>query len=110
MNDFYDQHNIPLDFVYTAKMMFGVFDLVKKNHFNEGSKILCIHTGGLQGNNSLPVAGHIEFLISLTQPLYICLIEINNSSLPCYIKNCFSFLYCLSLGGKMLFLHRTHFA
>lgn len=54
MNQFYTKHSIPLDFVYTGKMMFGVFDLIKKNHFPKDSKILCIHTGGLQGNKSLP--------------------------------------------------------
>ena len=54
MNGFYNQHKIPLDFVYTAKMMFGVNDLVQKKYFAQGAKILCIHTGGLQGNNSLP--------------------------------------------------------
>jgi 1-aminocyclopropane-1-carboxylate deaminase/D-cysteine desulfhydrase-like pyridoxal-dependent ACC family enzyme len=56
MNAFYDAYQIPTDFVYTAKMMFGVLDLIKKNHFTTGSKILCIHTGGLQGNISLPRA------------------------------------------------------
>ncbi len=60
MNNFYTGFKIPTDFVYTAKMMFGVFDLIKKNYFNEGSKILCIHTGGLQGNYSLP-AGTLIF-------------------------------------------------
>ena len=54
MNEFYRQTNIPTDFVYTGKMMFGVFDLIKKNYFTKGSKILCVHTGGLQGNFSLP--------------------------------------------------------
>jgi len=53
MNDFYDQQKIPLDFVYTAKTMFGVYDLAAKNYFPPSSKILCIHTGGLQGNKSL---------------------------------------------------------
>jgi 1-aminocyclopropane-1-carboxylate deaminase len=53
MNDFYLQNKITLDFVYTAKMMFGVKDLIQKKYFPEGSKILCIHTGGLQGNSSL---------------------------------------------------------
>jgi 1-aminocyclopropane-1-carboxylate deaminase len=53
MNDFYEQNKISLDFVYTAKMMFGVKDLIQKKYFPEGSKILCIHTGGLQGNSSL---------------------------------------------------------
>lgn len=53
MQNFHEQYKIALDFVYTAKMMFGVFDLVHKNYFPAGSKILCIHTGGLQGNSSL---------------------------------------------------------
>jgi 1-aminocyclopropane-1-carboxylate deaminase/D-cysteine desulfhydrase-like pyridoxal-dependent ACC family enzyme len=53
MNDFYEQNKIALDFVYTAKMMSGVKDLIQKKYFREGSKILCIHTGGLQGNSSV---------------------------------------------------------
>lgn len=53
MNKLYEDFEIPTDFVYTAKMMFGVFDLIKKKYFPKGSKILCIHTGGLQGNFSL---------------------------------------------------------
>ena len=54
INSFYDDNKIPLDFVYTGKMMFGVYDLIKRKYFPEGSNILCIHTGGLQGNKSLP--------------------------------------------------------
>lgn len=54
MNDFYQQYEIPTDFVYTGKMMFGVFDLIEKGYFPAGSKIICLHTGGLQGNLSLP--------------------------------------------------------
>lgn len=53
MKDFY-QFGIPLDFVYTAKMMFGIMDLINKNYFTAGSRILAIHTGGLQGNRSIP--------------------------------------------------------
>jgi 1-aminocyclopropane-1-carboxylate deaminase len=53
IKDFYQQQKIQLDFVYTAKMMFGMYDLIHKKYFAEGSKILCIHTGGLQGNSSL---------------------------------------------------------
>ncbi|MGN6194009.1 MAG: 1-aminocyclopropane-1-carboxylate deaminase/D-cysteine desulfhydrase [Ginsengibacter sp.] len=53
MTSFYEENKIELEFVYTAKMMFGICDLIEKNFFNEGSKILCIHTGGLQGNKSL---------------------------------------------------------
>lgn len=47
---FYEEFKIPLDPIYTGKMFFGVWDLIKKNHFPSGSKILLIHTGGLQGN------------------------------------------------------------
>ena len=53
MNRFYTNHSIQLDFVYTAKMMFGTYDLISKKYFEPGSKILCMHTGGLQGNDSL---------------------------------------------------------
>ena len=53
MNDFYLKHSIALDFVYTAKMMSGIYDLAAKDYFDTGAKILCIHTGGLQGNDSL---------------------------------------------------------
>jgi 1-aminocyclopropane-1-carboxylate deaminase len=46
--DFKTNHNIPLDFIYTAKMMLGVYDLISKGFFERGSTILTIHTGGLQ--------------------------------------------------------------
>jgi 1-aminocyclopropane-1-carboxylate deaminase len=49
INWFFEQTKIPLDPVYTGKMVFGVFDLINKNYFPENSKILLIHTGGLQG-------------------------------------------------------------
>lgn len=49
INEFYQQTNIPLDPVYTGKMMFGITDLVKKDFFERNMSILAIHTGGLQG-------------------------------------------------------------
>ncbi|WOD44109.1 1-aminocyclopropane-1-carboxylate deaminase/D-cysteine desulfhydrase [Hwangdonia lutea] len=49
INDFKKDHQIQLDPVYTGKMMFGIFDLIDKGFFPKGSKILAIHTGGLQG-------------------------------------------------------------
>lgn len=55
MNDLYNKYQLPTDFVYTAKMFFAVFDMLNKKQFPTGSKIVCIHTGGLQGNLSLPV-------------------------------------------------------
>lgn len=60
MKKFYEETGVPTDFVYTAKMMFGIFELIKKKYFPIGSKILCIHTGGLQGNLSLP-SGTLNF-------------------------------------------------
>jgi 1-aminocyclopropane-1-carboxylate deaminase len=54
MNHIYDCYKIETDFVYTAKMMFGIFDKMNQDFFPEGSKIIAIHTGGLQGNLSLP--------------------------------------------------------
>lgn len=49
INLFYQKNKIPLDPIYTGKMVFGVIDLIQKNYFPSGSKILLIHTGGLQG-------------------------------------------------------------
>lgn len=49
INRFYVENSIPLDPIYTGKMVFGVMDLIKKNYFPENSKILLIHTGGIQG-------------------------------------------------------------
>ena len=49
INQFYRENQIPLDPIYTAKMAFGVMDLIEKNYFPKKSKILLIHTGGIQG-------------------------------------------------------------
>jgi len=49
LNSFYSQTNIPLDPIYTGKMVFGVLDLIQNGYFPPNSKILMIHTGGLQG-------------------------------------------------------------
>jgi 1-aminocyclopropane-1-carboxylate deaminase len=54
MNEFYWQTGVPTDFVYTGKLLYGIHDLLSKNFFPHGSRILIIHSGGLQGNNSLP--------------------------------------------------------
>lgn len=49
INNFSKSNKIPLDPVYTSKMAFGILDLINKNYFPANSKILMIHTGGLQG-------------------------------------------------------------
>ncbi len=48
-NQFYKNFYIPLDPIYTGKMFFGLFDLIRKDFFPSGSTILAVHTGGLQG-------------------------------------------------------------
>ena len=49
INEFKKNQGIPLDPIYTGKMMFGIFNLIDKNFFKKETKILAIHTGGLQG-------------------------------------------------------------
>ena len=49
INKFKSDYGIPLDPIYTGKMMVGIFDLIKSGYFPENAKILVIHTGGLQG-------------------------------------------------------------
>lgn len=47
--NFKQQFNIQLEPVYSGKMLFGIMDLIKKDHYKKGAKILAIHGGGLQG-------------------------------------------------------------
>lgn len=54
MNDLFLAHALPTDFVYTGKLMYGINDLIHKDYFTPDSRILAIHSGGLQGNRSLP--------------------------------------------------------
>ena len=49
INQFKEKTSIPLDPIYTGKMLYGVLDKIAKNEFPPYSKILAIHTGGLQG-------------------------------------------------------------
>ena len=64
INQFKINQRIPLDPVYTGKLMFGVNKLIEKDFFKKGSKILAIHTGGLQG-----IAGMNERLKQKRLPL-----------------------------------------
>lgn len=54
MNEFYAATKIPTDRVYSAKLIAGVLDLFNKKFFPPGSRVLVIHCGGLQGNQSFP--------------------------------------------------------
>ena len=60
MNKFWDTEKIPTDIVYTSKLLFGVEQLIQENYFEKDASILVIHSGGLQGNRSLPV-GTLKF-------------------------------------------------
>jgi 1-aminocyclopropane-1-carboxylate deaminase/D-cysteine desulfhydrase-like pyridoxal-dependent ACC family enzyme len=60
MNHFYHAAGIPSDFVYTGKLFYAVLDLIRKDHFPPNSRILVIHSGGLQGNRSL-TPGVLDF-------------------------------------------------
>ena len=53
MNRLFRTTGIPTDFVYTGKLFYGVLDMVRKDLFPRGSRLLLIHSGGLQGNQSL---------------------------------------------------------
>lgn len=46
---FRDQTGILLDPVYTAKMLFGVYDMLANGFFPPDSAVVAVHTGGLQG-------------------------------------------------------------
>ncbi|WP_300669674.1 pyridoxal-phosphate dependent enzyme [Soonwooa sp.] len=48
INDFYKSYNIPLDPIYTGKMMQKLLQLIDDNYFEKGAKVLAFHTGGLQ--------------------------------------------------------------
>lgn len=49
MNEFKSDFSIQLESTYTAKMFYGIFDMIKNNYFPPNSTIVAVHTGGLQG-------------------------------------------------------------
>ena len=50
MRRFQEQHQVPLEPVYTGKMFYGLMEMIKQGYFPTGSRIVAVHTGGLQGN------------------------------------------------------------
>lgn len=66
INDFKKQTDIPLDPIYTGKMIYGIIEMIKEGYFDRETKILAIHTGGLQG-----IAGMNALLKKKKQPLLI---------------------------------------
>jgi len=49
IKDFKAQQHILLEPIYTGKMLFGIYDLIRQDYFKPGSTIVALHTGGLQG-------------------------------------------------------------
>lgn len=64
INEFKEKTGIALDPIYTGKLMYGVLDLIKTGYFKENSRILALHSGGLQG-----IAGINELLLRKKLPL-----------------------------------------
>ncbi|HLX66143.1 MAG TPA: pyridoxal-phosphate dependent enzyme [Puia sp.] len=60
MNEFYRETAIPSDIVYTGRLFYALRDTIRRNFFPVSSRILVIHSGGLQGNGSLK-PGLLEF-------------------------------------------------
>ena len=67
INNFKEKTEISLDPVYTGKMLYGIIDLINKGELKQNSRILAIHTGGLQGitgmnqllkNKNLPIISY----------------------------------------------------
>lgn len=54
MKRIWQTESVPTDIVYTSKLLFGAYDLLQTGYFPAGSRVLVIHSGGLQGNASLP--------------------------------------------------------
>lgn len=54
MNETWQQYQLPTDIVYTSKTFFALLQLIQNNTIPAGSNVLMIHSGGLQGNRSLP--------------------------------------------------------
>ncbi|MDM1759409.1 pyridoxal-phosphate dependent enzyme [Acinetobacter sp. 251-1] len=51
IENFQKKYQIPLESIYTGKMLLGIFDLISQHYFAKNSRILVIHSGGLQGRS-----------------------------------------------------------
>ncbi|WP_199610742.1 1-aminocyclopropane-1-carboxylate deaminase/D-cysteine desulfhydrase [Flocculibacter collagenilyticus] len=52
-SEFYQQFDIPIEPIYSGKMFYGLFKLIEQDYFAPNSKIVAVHTGGLQGIKGL---------------------------------------------------------
>lgn len=53
IKQFNELNHIQIEPVYTGKMFYGIYDLIKKGFFKEKEIVIAIHTGGLQYLNTI---------------------------------------------------------
>lgn len=53
IRDFQVFHNIPLEPIYTGKLFLGIYEDIMSGYYPPNTKIVAIHTGGLQGNRGM---------------------------------------------------------
>ena len=58
--DFRATYQVPLEPIYTGKMMYALWQLIAQGYFPPGSRIIAVHTGGLQGLNGLRYRGLLK--------------------------------------------------
>jgi 1-aminocyclopropane-1-carboxylate deaminase len=54
INELWQTEQLPTDIVYTSKLLYAVKELCNNHYFTSTNQLLIIHSGGLQGNLSLP--------------------------------------------------------
>ena len=48
LNDFYRDHKIPIEPIYTGRMFYAIVSLANSGYFSKGASVIAIHTGGNQ--------------------------------------------------------------
>jgi 1-aminocyclopropane-1-carboxylate deaminase len=60
IRSFFKDYSVPLDPIYTGKLMLGVFEEIRKGQL-DNQTIVCLHTGGLQGVKGLEKKENFSF-------------------------------------------------
>ena len=53
MKEFEKENNVLLEYIYTSKMIFAIYDMIINGELKKGSRVIAIHTGGLQGREGM---------------------------------------------------------
>jgi 1-aminocyclopropane-1-carboxylate deaminase len=62
--DFRQNFGILLDPIYTGKMFFSVWELIKNRQIARNSRILMVHTGGIQGIGGFNLRNNVDLPLS----------------------------------------------